>query len=179
MKITKARFIILFIVVLPLAVILLIRTFINTVNFISVNFLPHPEWEEWKKQTSPLTSEQKNLLCENFALSEESICARENVYGPDFYPYIVNALHPIEEFSPYGIGPDPATYEEVEEKLGVFKIECGPNRPGSALLRSDDYQFFVCRYDLRGDGANILSIFFITEENIVMRVVGPVGTDPY
>ncbi len=174
MKVTKARLAILIVLVIPIAMILIICMFINIVNFIAVNFTPYQERGDWRVRTSPLTSEQRDLLCKNFDLNEDTICAREDVYGPDFYPYIINAFHPIEEFSPYGIGPEPATYEEVEEKLGIFKIRCGDNVPGP-----DNFQVFDCRYDLRGDGANTLSIFFIAEENTVMRVVGPVGNDEY
>ncbi len=179
MKLTKARFIILMVLVIPIAVILTIRLFINTVNFISVNFIPQPNQEKWRNRTSPLSIEQRDLLCKNFDLSKDTICTKEDVYGPDFYSHIITAFHPIERFSPYGIGPEAATYEEVEEKLGIFKIGCGANVPESSPVRPEGYHVYDCQYDLRGDRANILTIYFIAEEDKVINIVAPLGNDEY
>jgi hypothetical protein len=169
---------ILLLLAMPLILILLVRLFINVVNFASVTFFPDPEWDSWKNLTSPLTKEQMEILCDNFDLNEKSICNRTGVYGPEFYDYIINAFYPIEEFSLYGFGPKPATYTEVENKIGYFKNGCGATLTGS-IVPGKEFQYFKCSYDLRGDGANILTVFFRLPEKEVLRITRPVGKDDW
>jgi hypothetical protein len=175
MKAKKILLIIFIVLLIPIVLILTFRLFINAVYFVSVNYFPHPEWDDWKTETSPLTGEQKDILCEKFDLTESSICIKEDVYGPDFYPYIIDTFHPSEEFRKFGIGPEPFTYEEVDEKLGIFKIDCGPNIQGP----TNETQLYLCSYDLRGDGKNHLGIYFVFPENTVFRITRPVGKDEY
>jgi hypothetical protein len=100
------------------------------------------------------------------------LCIGKNdVYGPDFYEIIRNTFRPIEE---YRSNVDkPATFDEVEAKIGAFKTGCEPVRYVASL----NPEYFVCNYDLRGDGQFIIGIFYYYPENTVLRIVTPMGED--
>ena len=162
----------------PLLIILAFRIFIGIVSWVSITFFPNPEWDAWKTQTLPLTGEQVSVLCVNFGLEKDVRCNGQQVYGPDFYDVIVETFHPEEEYRGYGFGPKPSTYDDVEEKLSYFKVECG-----EVITESDmppfgaEFQYFICDYDLRGDGAFILGVFYKYPEKTVWRVTRPMGGD--
>lgn len=127
--------------------------------------------DSWKTITSPLLPDQIMVLCRNFNLSKEVVCNKKDVYGPEFYPYIIDAFHPSEFAKSWDTTP-PATYDEVEKKLGQFKTTCYPGVTGSST-----FQLLICDYDLRGDGAYTLGIYFEEPERTVFRIVGPLNDD--
>ncbi len=162
----------------PFLIIIGFRIFINIFHWVSTAYFPDPEWDAWKTQTSPLTEEQVSLLCANFGLEKDIRCNGQQVYGPDFYDDIVETFHPEEEFRTYGFGPKPSTYDDVESKLGLFKVSCGEVITGSDMtLFGGEFQYFKCQYDLRGDGVNILGITFRYPNETVWNITRPVGED--
>ncbi len=173
----KKRFF-LIVLVTPFLIIITFRVLMSIVGWFLDIYLPDPERDTWKAQTSPLTEEQVSLMCANFGLEQDVRCSGQQVYGPDFYDDIVEAFHPELEFRTYGLGPKPSTYEEVEEKLGYFKVSCG-----EVITESDmppfggEFQYFICDYDLRGDGTNILGITFRYPNDTVWKITRPVGKD--
>lgn len=126
-----------------------------------------PEPEDWHDQTTPLSVETINILCENFNLDDNhSLCNHENpIYGPDYYQVIRETFMPKNG--------DFASYDEVEERLGEFNYYCGQ----VAFLKSRNYSYFRCRYDLRGDREFIIGIYFYYPENKLYRIDTPLGYD--
>ncbi len=122
--------------------------------------------DNWKKNTTPLPEKTINILCENFELDQkDALCNHKRmIYAPDFFSVIRKSLRPEIEF-----GWDAAnmvTYQDVDNKLGLFKFECEP-------LTSQDHpklDYFRCGYDLRGDGVSIIGIYFKHPENTVYRM---------
>jgi len=162
----------------PFLIIITFRVFINVVHRVSVTYFPDPEWDAWKVRTSPLTEEQVSLLCTNFGLEKDDLCNGQQVYGPDFYDDIVETFHPEEEFKTYGIGPKPSTYNDVEDRLGQFKVSCGEVITTSGItLFGGEFQYFKCDYDLRADGVNILGFTFRYPNETVWSITRPVGED--
>lgn len=167
--------ILLLVIATPLLMIVMFRIFIRVVNWTSENFFPDPAWNVWKTKTSPLTREQINVLCVNLGLEKDIRCNGQEVYGPDFYDVIVEAFHPEEE---YGIGAKPSTYGDIEEKLGYFKVECGEVITESNVPPfGSEFKYFICNYDLRGDGVFLLGIFYKYPEETVWRITRPLGGD--
>lgn len=121
--------------------------------------------DEWKKRTTPLPVETIKLLCNSFGLSlQNSLCnGRREVYGLDFMNIIRDTFRPYEA---YGIPrSEAATYKEVEQKIGRFKYECEP-----VVHQADGFSYFRCFYDLRGDRAFIMTIFYSYPEEAVVRI---------
>jgi hypothetical protein len=162
----------------PLLIIIAFRIFINIVGWIATTYFPNPERDVWKTQTSPLTEEQVSLLCANFGLENDVRCSGQQVYGPEFYDDIVETFHPEEEYRTYGFGPKPSTYDNVESRLGQFKVSCGEVITESDVtLFGGEFQYFKCQYDLRGDGANVLGITFRHPQETVWSITRPVGEE--
>lgn len=122
--------------------------------------------DDWKKRTTPLAKETRDLLCSRFGLSSnDPLCnGNKDVYAPDFVDIIEDAFRPYEE---YGIqSSQAATYDDVEEKIGKFKYECEP-----AETTGDGLTFFGCSYDLRGDREFVMTFLFTDPEKAVMRIM--------
>jgi hypothetical protein len=158
---------------IPILVILACRLIQGVVSIAS-SFLPNMQRDNWKLRTTPLNPDQLKLLCDNFTfdIASKSLCDGHPVYGPEFYPTIIETFHPQEEYSPYGVGPDPADFETVEKKLGIFKTECYYD-----LGDESSFRYYKCNYDLRGDGQFILGVFYKDEGNIVFRITRPMNPD--
>jgi hypothetical protein len=112
-----------------------------------------------RASTSPLPLETIDILCNNFEIDENhKLCDGEkDIYSWDFSDIFQDSLLPKEG--------NPATYEEVERTLGVFKYECEP-----VVHQADGLSYFRCSYDLIGDRIHHISIYFSHPEDIIFRV---------
>ncbi len=120
---------------------------------------------DWEKRTTPLPKTTVDLLCRNFALSlDDVLCnGKKDVYVLDFMKVVRDAFRPYETYEIES--SEAATYEEVEEKIGMFKYECEP-----VETTGDGFSYFRCFYDLRGDRKFIITIFYTYPEMAVMRL---------
>lgn len=127
--------------------------------------------DDWKQRTTPLPLETVKTLCKNFNLGDDLLCAgKKEVYGPDFNGILRDTFQPYEA---YEIKSDEtATYDEVEEKIGMFKYECD-----DVATTGDGFSFYSCRYDLRGDREFIIGIMYTYPDNAVFRINAPMGYD--
>ncbi len=120
--------------------------------------------DDWKKRTTPLPKETRDLLCSRFGLSQEDVlCSGKDIYALDFMPTIQDTFKPYETY--HIKSSEAATYEEVEEKIGTFKYECE-----QVVHQADGLSYFRCFYDLRGDKKFIITIFYTYPEEAVMRL---------
>ena len=127
--------------------------------------------DDWKKRTTPLPRETVAILCANFDLEKDHpLCnGKTDVYGPDFYDIIRDTFHPYEDEID---SSKAATYDEVEEKIGMFEYECEP-----VVYEADGFTYFNCVYDLRGDMEFVIGIMFTYPDNAVFRINTPMGYD--
>lgn len=127
---------------------------------------------DWKSKTSPLPHETITILCSSFDLEKDHpLCAgEEEVYGPDFNNIIWDAFRPYEAFETES--SEAATYDEVEEKIGIFKYQCEP-----VVQEGDGFTYFICNYDLRGDREFPIAIMFTYPDNAVFRIMINMGYD--
>jgi hypothetical protein len=128
--------------------------------------------DDWKEGTTPLPAETVKILCENFDLdAKDPLCnGKKAVYGPDFYDIIRDTFRPYESYEIES--SEAATYDEVEEKIGMFRYECEP-----AVTTGDGFTFFSCTYDLHGDREFIIGILYTYPDNAVYRINTPMGYD--
>jgi hypothetical protein len=131
-----------------------------------------PFRDVWKQRTTPLPQESITILCGNFDMKQDhQLCSgKKDVYGPDFYDIIRNTFRPYEA---YNIdSSEAATYDEVEEKIGIFEYGCFP-----VVHQTDGFSYFECVYDLRGDEEFFIDIIYTYPENAVVRINTPLGND--
>ena len=136
------------------------------------NFYSYLHRNDWKVKTTPLSKETIGTLCNNFELEKEhSLCnGKKDIYGPDFIDVISDTFRPYEEYQiPSN---EAATYDEVEEKIGVFKYECEP-----VVTTGDGFTYFICHYDLRGDEEFPIGIIFTYPEMATFRIMMSMGYD--
>jgi hypothetical protein len=128
--------------------------------------------DDWKKRTTPLPMDIIMTLCFNFDLDKSHpLCSgKKDVYGPDFYDILRDTFRPYEEYEIPS--SESATYEEVEEKIGMFKYECR-----DVITNGDGFSYFRCWYDLRGDREFIIGIIYSYPDNAVFRINTPMGYD--
>lgn len=128
--------------------------------------------DDWKKRTTPLPRDTITVLCTNFQLeNDDPLCSgKKDVYGPDFYNLLRDTFRPFEEYEIDS--SEAATYEDVEEKIGMFKYECD-----DVATTGDGFAFYSCRYDLRGDREFIIGIMYTSPDNAVFRINTPMGYD--
>jgi hypothetical protein len=128
--------------------------------------------DHWKQRTTPLPRETVAILCTNFALDKNHLLcsAKEDVYGPDFYKIIRDTFRPYEAYEI--ASNEAATFDEVDEKIGMFKYECEP-----VVYQADGFTYFNCLYDLHGDREFIMGIMFTYPDNAVFRINTPMGFD--
>ena len=121
--------------------------------------------DDWKKRTTPLPQETRNVLCSRFELSSnDDLCnSDKDVYALDFAKLMRDTFRPYEEL--HIESSKAATYDEVEERIGSFQYECEP-----VTNQADGLSYFVCLYDLRGDREFITTIFFNYPEKAVMSL---------
>lgn len=129
-------------------------------------------WNDWKAKTTPLPNETIGILCNNLELeSEHPLCnGKKDVYGPDFIDIISDTFRPYEAYKLES--SEAATYDEVEEKIGAFRYECGP-----VITAGDGFTYFICDYDLRGDKEFPISIIFTSPEMATFRIMMSLGRD--
>ena len=120
---------------------------------------------DWEKRTTPLPKETKDLLCSRFELlPEDPLCSdNKNVYALDFVDIIRDTFRPYETNNVES--SEAATYDDVEDKIGMFKYECE-----SVETTGEGFSYFVCYYDLRGDRKFIIAIFYTYPDMAVMRI---------
>jgi hypothetical protein len=118
----------------------------------------------WRDRTNPLRSDVIFDLCTSFSLTEDNRLCRpsEVVYGPDFFPIIKNT------FLPEGSSRI-ATYEEVEKRLGNYLVKCGSN-----IRQADGDEYFICEYDLQGDGVFPITIVY-SKSGLVLKLFNETG----
>lgn len=98
--------------------------------------------DDWKKETTPLPKETVTTLCKNLLLNNQNpLCnGFKDVYAIDFADVFEDTFLPETG--------NPATYQDVENKIGDYKVECQP----VVHLPASGYSYFRCFYDLNGDG---------------------------
>jgi len=145
---------VLIIVVIP--VFILLALFINQVS----------HQDDWKRRTTPLPKETRDLLCSGFRLSSDHpLCnGKKEVYAPDFVRIAESTFRPYEA---NGIpSSEAATYDDVEQIIGRFQYGCEP-----AETTGDGLTFFTCSYDLRGDREFVMTFLYTYPEKAVMRIM--------
>jgi len=122
--------------------------------------------DDWKKRTTPLPEETRELLCSNFGIPpEDSLCsANKEIYAVDFLRIILDTFRPYEEYETDS--SEAATYDDVEKMLGSFKYQCGPD-----VHQADGLTYFSCSYDLRGDREFVMTFLYTYPEKAVMRIM--------
>jgi hypothetical protein len=130
--------------------------------------------DDWKKRTTPLPQETKDLLCSSFELSPESaLCGPyKDTYALDFVSIMEDKFRPYETYKTKS--SEAATYEEVEKIIGTFKYQCEP-----VVHQADGLIFCSCSYDLRGDRKFVVTILYTYPERAVMRIVSISRFDDY
>jgi len=98
--------------------------------------------DDWKKETTPLPRKTVTVLCKNLSLNNQHPLCNDSkdVYAIDFAETLENTFLPENG--------NPATYQEVENVIGNFKIECQQ----VVHLPASGYSYYRCFYDLNGDG---------------------------
>jgi hypothetical protein len=137
------------------------------------NLYTYVHRDDWKSRTTPLPRGTIAILCKNFELEEDHpLCSGEkDVYGPDFYDLIRDTFRPSEEY--HSKKDRPATYDDVEKRIGVFKYIC----ESVVYEVSWDRKYFICHYDLRGDGEFLIGILYYYPEMTVFSIATPMGYD--
>lgn len=115
----------------------------------------------WKSKTSPLEVDVVQDLCQKFNLPENDHRCQANatVYARDFHLTIHDAFFSDTEKT--------VTYDDVESKLGEYKISCSENWPGSG-----NTEYFDCEYDLRGDRILRFTISFNAKDKTALQFYG-------
>jgi len=129
--------------------------------------------DQWKERTTPLPHATIDTLCASFNLEKSHpLCndSKGDIYGPDFYEIIRDTFRPYEAYEIPS--SESATYEEVEEKIGMFKYECR-----DVITNGDGFSYFRCWYDLRGDREFIIGIMYTYPDKAVFRINTPMGFD--
>jgi hypothetical protein len=126
---------------------------------------------DWKNRTTPLSMSTIDTLCANFELTDDNpLCDGErSIYSRDFFTVI------RADFRPYEHRDDTngtATYTEVQEKIGIFLIYCEPVATDAHGISS-----YTCDYDLRGDRTFLMGIIYTYPDNLVFRIMTPMGED--
>ena len=109
----------------------------------------------WRDKTSPLDPKTVKYFCELLELPpDDPLCMpKEETYAPQLYPFIIQKLQPENG--------EWATFNDVEEILGQYKDRCS-----QIWVESDGFEYFDCRYDLRGDEVYPISIYFYPNGDI-------------
>lgn len=125
------------------------------VSIVRIGYFSLTEESITRSKATPLSYAVINDICAKFALDQnDRRCQHsEDIYTPEFIDVISKA------FSSPGV-----TFDEVEEKLGVYRIECSPS-----FVTSDKKEYFICEYDLSGDEIYKISIFFYSDGKL-MRI---------
>ena len=104
---------------------------------------------KWMQKTSPLNSYTIEDLCIRLDIEKEKICQDDYpkpVYAPNFFPYIREIIQPKNG--------EWATFEEVEELIGEYKVEqTDPNFEKGV-------NYYRVLYDLKGDGVTWIFVIF-------------------
>jgi len=123
----------------------------------AMNIITRPQVHE---VTSPLEAAVVQDLCQKLALPEDDpLCLPGAVvYAPDFFPAVKAAFEP-------GI----TTYDDVQEKLGVYKYRQDP-----LVIQADGVKYFRCWYDFNGDHVFPI-VFSFTDENVLRQIFASAG----
>jgi hypothetical protein len=159
---------VLYIILIPIGVLIVLRA----AGFFYGQLHRYMYQDDWKAKTTSLPKETVNTLCTNFELEKDHLLCndKKDVYGPDFIDIIRDTFRPYEA---YQISSnEAATYDEVEEKIGVFKYECEP-----VVTQGDEFTYFICHYDLRGDEEFPIGIIFTYPEMRTFRIMMSMGYD--
>lgn len=104
------------------------------------------EGTEWRSETTPLSEEVVQDLCDKFSLQPSHDLCDQNgvVYAPAFFDAIDATFVP-------GI----STYDEVQEILSNYQTKLEP-----PVTLADGTNYFVSHYDLKGDNITEVGFFF-------------------
>jgi len=116
--------------------------------------------DDWKQATTPLSRETLVSLCKDLSLNNpHSLCnGSEDVYAKDFVDVFEHIFLPKNG--------NPATYQDVEDKIGDYKVECKP----VVHLPASGYSYFRCFYDLNGDGYWRYSFYFYYPDETLFSI---------
>lgn len=117
----------------------------------------------WRDKTTPLDTATTQQLCLAFNIpSTDSRCqAGAATYGPEFFKTIQRTF-PVD-------GPNQATFDQVQAKLGKNEFKREP-----LVKVSDGTEYFVVRYDLRGDRVYPIVMFFYADGRL-FRLIADIG----
>jgi hypothetical protein len=109
------RKIALIILILGIFIVCLLPFGVGAVTGIITGYREGYRSKHWRDHTKPINSEIANDLCQKLNISkEEHVCkSNEIVYGPEFYPYIIDYFCPKKN--------ECTNEKEVEEKIGLYK----------------------------------------------------------
>ncbi|MBV6395156.1 MAG: hypothetical protein HFACDABA_00727 [Anaerolineales bacterium] len=116
--------------------------------------------DDWKQATTPLSRESLVSLCKNLSLNDlHALCNdSEAVYAKDFVDVFEHIFLPKNG--------NPATYQNVEDKIGDYKVECKP----VVHLPASGYSYFRCFYDLNGDGYWRYAFYFYYPDETLFSI---------
>ncbi len=111
---------------------------------------------DYTRNTTPLTAEVVNDICEKFDLStaDERCQPSAVVYAPEFFSDIEAYFTALPS--------DLANYETVQSKLGIYLEYQTP-----VVHVANGVSYFECSYDLRGDRVTYIVIWFTPEGEII------------
>ena len=103
----------------------------------------------------PLNRDIVKDLCQRFQLPLDDLRCQpgSTTYAKDFAKVVISAFNPSDE--------NQMTYDQIEEKFGRYKQWCEP-----ATKLADGTEYFVCRYDLVGDGADPILIYYYLDKRV-------------
>lgn len=148
------RKIALIILILGFIVVCLFPLGIGTVTGIITGYREGYRSKHWRDHTDPISSETAEYLCDQFNISKEDHVCKSNeiVYGPEFYPYIIDYFCPNK---------NECTKEKVvEEKIGIYKYS---EAAQDSLMPDESNRY---RYDFQTDHMYPLIITFYTNGTI-------------
>ena len=133
---------------------------IGSLLFIIIRlYLPLVQYEKEKadytKHTTPLSSNVVTDICLKLSLSNQDKRCQPGmiVYAPEFFDDIKGYFRNLPK--------EKATKEEVDRILGPYLLDCEPlTRLGNGK------QYFRCLYDLRGDQATKILVYFNADNSI-------------
>lgn len=111
---------------------------------------------DYTRNTTPLTSEVVNDICEkfDFPATDERCQPNAIVYAAEFFSDIEDYFTALPS--------NLANYETVQRKLGIYLEYQTP-----VVHVANGFSYFECRYDLRGDRVTSIVIWFTPEGEII------------
>ena len=150
----KWYFVLLIILFLIFALFLFVPLGIGTIYGVVTGLSERNAKMNWRENTAPISPEIASDLCEKFEINSDDQICKPNaiVYGPDFYPYIINSFCPEKDRC--------VSLAEVEEKIGKYKYS---EDAQDALMPNESNRYW---YDFQSDHMYPLIISFFKDGTI-------------